>query len=124
MGFKNYIAVVALLFTLGGVVATSQSTNTVEGNTFRVVSDCAGALQEIDVTTSAYTVISPGGVSWSSLGFPLSTVDMVNDVNGTYGAATRSCTITYGRGAVDADEIVYSCFDNGSYACSILINQR
>jgi hypothetical protein len=49
---------------------------------------------------------------------------MVNDVNGTYGAATRTCTITYGRGAVDADEIAYSCYDNGSYVCSILINQR
>lgn len=124
MGFKNYFAVTALLFTLWGVIATSQSTDTVQGSNFTVVTDCAGGVQEVAVSTSAYSIVAPGGVSWSSLGFPLSTVDMVSDVNGTYGAATRSCTITYGRGAVDADEIVYSCSDNGSYACSILIRER
>lgn len=127
MNSKNLMATVALLATLVGVLATSRRDETIGGSSFYILSDCGNAVQEANVLTNGFPphVIS-SGAQWDTFGFPTGVqLDFVNEVSGVAtGGVNRSCAVTYGGQRENADEIIYSCFDNGSFSCSILIREN
>ncbi len=121
---KNLLLVGFLLFTLFSVVATSDGSGTPWSGTYRVVSDCVTPVRDQVVSVSGAT-ITTGGVGFTDFGFPSNTI--TSDMTGTVGAATRRCQITYN----DPDKLnlgthptIYSCFDDGSFKCSIFLKEQ
>lgn len=124
MFFKNLLTVAFLIFTLFSVVATSDGSGTPWAGTYRVVSDCVTPVRDQSVSVSAAT-ITTGGVGFTDFGFPANTI--TSDMTGTVGGASRNCKITYN----DPDKLnwgshptIYSCFDDGSFKCSIYLKEQ
>ena len=123
---KNILAAAFLGFTLFSVLATSQlrdDDKPASGQNY-VISDCVTPVLENVVTIANNVVVAPGGVSFTDFGFPSATI--AQTMTGTVGAVQRECTVTYGEGGLNGvkNRWVYSCFDNGTFKCTIYIEPR
>lgn len=120
MDSKIQLMVVGLICSIG--MGCSNSSDQLTGNVFTVTNDCNNAqVQETSIT--AFN----GSINTGGLGFPQLPVQIGQDSTGTVGGgggALRTCTATYGKDIADPDEAIYSCFDNGAYACSIIIREN
>lgn len=126
MCFKRIATAAFFAFTLFSIVATSKSDGSPAFGTYRVQSDCVSPVKDQVVSVSGSS-ITTGGVSFTDFGFPSAT--LANPVTGTVGAVSRSCKVTYGNYDVtnlfgDTKYNIYSCFDNGSFACTILFEEQ
>lgn len=120
---KNLIAGLFLLFTVFSILATSslKRDQYPDAGSHYIISDCVTPTVDATIVISNGTITSPGGASFTDYGFPTAT--LAQTVSGTVSGATRECTVTYGE---DGDNNVenrwlYSCFDNGTFKCSIFI---
>ncbi|MGE0527609.1 MAG: hypothetical protein AB7G93_05905 [Bdellovibrionales bacterium] len=120
---RDMVSAGALLGTLWAVLATSMPRSSITEGNYYVVSDCVVPTQELAVTTSAGQIVSPA-ITYSALGFPGNTVTLGNDVSGTINGRPRTCYHTYGSTEDRAQAWVFSCFDDGTYTCSILIKDN
>lgn len=120
---KKLAAAGFFAFTLWSVLATSgfRDDDHPENGSFYIISDCVTPTAENNVIITNNVITSPGGVNLTDFGFPQNTLSQT--MTGTVGAATRECTVTYGESGhnyVD-NRWLYSCFDNGTFKCSIYI---
>lgn len=120
MRFKGTLAILILALS----ACSSSSTNSIDNATLEVVSDCVTPAVDVTIRTSNGTSIS--GTGFGQLGFPVATIHLGQDNSGLYnnGLAnvTRVCRQTYG--AIDTNQnnkYIFSCFDDGAYACSITL---
>lgn len=111
-----------LVFTAWACLATSILGDSINDGAIYVNSDCTSPASEMSVTVSGGQIIAPGGVSYTDFGFPQSTVTLNAPVSGVVGSATRVCDDTY----TDSDDVhhIFTCKDDGSYACTILITEQ
>jgi hypothetical protein len=120
---QNLAAIVALVITAWASLATSQRSPSIDNSTLYVISDCVTPTFEQTVRSSGGVLVS--GVDYTQIGFPNSTVHLGQDNNGLYNNGTtnvsRSCVQTYGDNSAGDGRFIYSCFDNGDYACSVVI---
>ena len=112
-----------LLLTLWSIVATSVGKDSISYSRLNVTSDCVTPTLNRTVTTSSNQVSSPAGVSYMDFGFPLATVNLKEDVSGVVNSKSRVCQNTYGSTDDSADAWAYSCYDDGTYACTILLEK-
>jgi hypothetical protein len=115
------LAIGFMLFTAWSILATSKSTYDFLYGTYTLTSDCVQPTLEMRVTTSAGQISDPPATSFTDFGFPNATVTLGSDVNGTVGGRARTCTMTYGDPS-GTSNFIYSCFDDGTFACTILIH--
>ena len=120
---KNALATVLLLTTLVAVVATSTQQDFNGSGTFEIQSDCVTPARSETITVSAGAVTAPGATSYTDFGFPQTTVSFSTEQSGPVGASLRVCTPTYGSTDQDAEAWIFSCADNGTPRCSILITK-
>jgi len=123
MYFKNALAAVFLVFTLFAVLGSSvlRDDETAENGSFYIISDCVTPTMENNVVITNNVITSPGGVNLTDFGFPQNT--LAQTMTGTVGAVSRECTVTYGESGDNYvnNRWLYSCFDNGTFKCSIYI---
>lgn len=104
-------------------IGCSNSNNRLAANSFTIVSDCDNLRGQEFIATAPNGVLNSG----STYGFPQNTFEIGQDSSGPVaggGGGTRNCYATYGKDSNDPDEVIYSCFDNGNYACSIIIREN
>lgn len=119
----NSFWVILLLSTAWSILATSGPWNDLEYGSYHEASDCVQPPLEHDVVLSAGQITLPGGVSHTDFGFPNATVQQGQVNAGTVGSVYRECRTTYSSGESPTDDdnsFVFSCFDNGTYSCSIV----
>lgn len=112
-----------LLLTLWSIIATSVGKDSISYSRLNVTSDCVTPTLNRAVTTSSNQVSSPAGVSYTDFGFPLATVNLKEDVSGVVNAKNRVCQNTYGSTDHSADAWAYTCYDEGTYVCTILLEK-
>jgi hypothetical protein len=114
----------AAIFIAG---CSSSKNRSIDNTTLEVISDCV--TPTVDMVIHTFNGNSTSAVDYTQLGFPSGTVHLGQDVTGTFfngtTSVTRTCTQTYGADNTDKNnKYIYSCSDNGDYACSItLISQ-
>ena len=120
---KQVFSLAFLGFTAYACLATSQSNTlgpTVQGS-FYIVSDCVKPTLEGNIAVANSTIVTPAGQSFLDYGFPQPSITFLAPVNGVLNGLNRSCYVTYGQ--TDSNRAssrwIFSCFDNGNYACSI-----
>ena len=122
----RFLKAIFLVFTGLTIAATSmvKDSYTINGSYF-VASDCVSPAVQTTVTATSGTVTAPSGVSFTDFGFPDATISFNTPVTGTSGLATRVCEVGYGEDGgddeskTDNNQWLFSCFDNGAYACTI-----
>lgn len=118
---KSGFTLIVLFMAAYASLATSAGRIGLFEGKLTLSSDCVTPAK-IDnvVTVTNFEITDPVATSYTDFGFPESTVgegvddEEVGPVNGK----NRRCSITY---EVYEDVWVYSCFDNGDYACTITI---
>jgi hypothetical protein len=119
---KQTIGILVLLSTLWAVLATSQLNEDLSDGTFTIKSDCTSPVSVENITVTANQITDPFGVDYTDFGFPDTTVTVDSDVVGVVGLVTRVCKTTY-KDESDS-KFIFSCFDNGAFACTIFIKGR
>jgi hypothetical protein len=117
----NLVSVAALLATLWAVLATSTPRDSFRYGTYHVTSDCVSPMIEEDIEVDNMEIISPPGRTFGDFGFPQNQIALDATISGEMNGVSRSCTRTYGSVDDDHSEYVYNCFDDGTLACTILI---
>ncbi len=108
--------------TVWTVVATSTSKGSLFG-TYQVKSDCVvPAIQGLTISVSNSTITSPASTTFTTLGFPNSTLTIGESNTGTFGAATRVCEIAFRTEFGLTDSYLYACADNGQFVCNIFLD--
>ncbi|GEM_PF-4008883 len=115
--FSDVFALVCLIGTVWTVVATSSKDGSFSG-TYQVHSDCVSPVLNVQVTVFSSTIQSPAGYDFTTLGFPTNSLSVGSDNLGTSGGGLRSCKLTNRDGTID-DSFLYTCSDNGQFACNI-----
>ncbi|MGE0763791.1 MAG: hypothetical protein AB7N80_10980 [Bdellovibrionales bacterium] len=110
-----------LIVTAWACLATSIAQDNVDEGDFYIVSDCASPTSEGTISVSAGQITAPGGTSYTDFGFPQSTVTLGTANTGVVGGANRSCIDTYSN---QNQSYIFTCSDNGQYACSILLIEQ
>ncbi len=114
--------VLLLVLTSWALLATSVASETTTGS-FTVTSDCVIPTLAKEVNAVNGTITSPSGVNWTDFGFPQNTVYIGQESNGTVSGEYRSCRPTYGDKESTINKWLWSCFDNGAYTCSIMVEE-
>lgn len=122
MRSKYFPIIFALLTAAWTGLGCTKSASNIDNSNLHIISDCVTPSVERDVQTSFGTIIA-GGMDFTQFGFPQSTVHLGVDNSGPYNngftTVSRTCKNTYGDPAYD--KFIFSCIDDGSYACSIVI---
>jgi hypothetical protein len=123
MGFKNWLALFFMVFCAWAVVATSMPRESLNEGAYYIVSDCVTPTREATITVSSDQIATPPATSFTDFGFPTASVIIGQETSGTVGAATRICSPTYGDEFEGSGDWIFSCFDDGAPACTILIQK-
>jgi len=124
MGFKNiksFITIIILFVAAWGSLATSDGKFGLFSGPLNISSDCVSPARINETIQVLDNEISePMGTTYLDYGFPDAVVGEVSEgtETGTVGGLTRSCSVSYQE---DESFWVYSCFDDGEYACTITI---
>jgi hypothetical protein len=120
---KNALWAAFLGMTVWSILATSVAKDNITYGSLNVTSDCVSPTLSRTVTVSSNQVTSPAGVSYTDFGFPQASVSLKNDVVGVVNSKNRVCQNTYGSTDTSADAWAYTCYDDGTYTCTILIEE-
>jgi hypothetical protein len=117
---QKIVTFVVLVITFLLSAATSIPHENFNSGTLNVSSDCVSGNLEETVDVSNYTIINPSNLSFLDFGFPVAKISPDNEMSGTVNGALRVCKRILG-GKLQDKEMVFSCEDNGTYFCSIVI---
>lgn len=119
------IEILILAVTAVVTVATSKGGGTsapAPTSRYGVATNCANATQNnIEISVTEGQVTSPTGVTFASFGLPLATLAVSGNqtISGEVAAGvTRSCTLSDSSNN-GARMSVYTCADNGTFACQV-----
>ncbi|MEM7646057.1 MAG: hypothetical protein AAF203_04035 [Pseudomonadota bacterium] len=127
MCFKQKIhSIFTFLFFIGsGAVLVATSSLATSGS-YYVSSDCVSPIENrVRVFTSSGEITDPPGTTFQDFGLP-TTVLTVGGVEGVVGSVSRRCENTYGvdTDSIDDEEtLVFSCYDDGAYSCSVVLEE-
>ena len=119
MPFKKVFSAFCLIVTAWACLATSVARESVDSGSFYINSDCTTPPSEMAIAVTANQITAPGGVNYTNFGFPQNIVALGTPVVGIVGLATRECVDTYST--TDGDRYIFTCKDNGTYACTIML---
>jgi hypothetical protein len=117
---QNIVAGAFMIVCLWSIVATSQSQKSIDKGDFYVISDCVTPTLESQVGTIGGQIVTPIGQSYTDYGFPQTNVNLQSPITGTVLGKMRSCYLTYGDKS-NGETWIYSCFDNNTFTCSVMI---
>ena len=122
---SRFYTTFCLVFALLVSLATSSPVSKLLSGDFVVSSDCVTpAIDGLAITVSNFQILEPSGTSYLDLGFPTATVGDGNPIEGTVNGKNRLCKQTYGdEDLSEASSLIFSCFDDSNFACSILFNE-
>ncbi len=118
---KSCFTVFILIVAAYASLATSDGTFSLANGSLLISSDCVSpARVDNSITVDNYEITDPAATDYTDFGFPDTSVgeSSAQKEVGTVGGKTRVCEITY---QLDEDIWVYTCVDNGEYACTITI---
>lgn len=121
--YKNFFTLLILFATTCVTIATSTPHMSFVSGSFYIISDCIAGNLESTVDVSNYQIINPSGMSFLDFGFPVATITPDNEMIGPIGSVTRVCKKTFGGDSANDEDMIFTCYDNNQYACSILIQK-
>lgn len=120
---SHLVAVLVLAATSWTVLATSTADGTLYG-TYRAQSDCVNPVQNVTISVADSAITSPASYSFTDLGFPTATLKVGQPNTGVVNGANRSCESVFTSYAGTKDNYLYTCTDNGEFACNIYLDSN
>ncbi|MBK7890446.1 MAG: hypothetical protein IPJ84_06220 [Bdellovibrionales bacterium] len=118
---SHLFAVFCLVATSWTVIATSSSGGSLYG-TYRAQSDCVSPVVDLTISVVESTVTSPVSFTFLNLGLPTSTLNIGQPVTGIVNGVNRVCEIAFTSGYGVGDNYLYTCSDNGQFACNVYLD--
>lgn len=120
-GPSNLFALLCLIGSVWTVVATSSGTGRLYGS-YRAKSDCVTPVADLNISVSDSSITSPASYSFTDLGFPNATLTIGSPNSGTFNGANRICDLVFRTEFGFTDSYLYSCSDEGQFACNIYLD--